>query len=211
MTKLFLFFIATSSVALEPRNPQQEADIALMLNFLREEQGLPITLETVPRRSRFPTAIEFQLMCVPGTFFRHHRDFQVTIYSSDGHFAFSHVTIATVNETLLSENLLLSLPTFVSDYLVNLLAQGGVGENLQNCTVDVLNTLPDINVQFHSGRIVLFGSDIFTHEPDTNSCSARYAISDDERIIVPQLFPDISVSFVENGEMFICEDVGDEI
>jgi hypothetical protein len=57
----------------------------------------------------------------------------------------------------------------------------------------VLNTLPGINIQFDFGRIVLFGSDLFSHDPVTNTCSPRYTVSDNGQFIVPQLFPDMSV------------------
>ena len=169
----------------------------------------PIGFFAVPRRSRYPSLTEFQLMCMPNTLFQHNQSSRVTIESSNGYFAFTDVSIARVTEY--TNDIILAIPTLIHNYLVDSLGRLGVTQDFQNCPRAVLDNLVDLHIRFDNGTIILFGSDLFNHNPSNDSCIPRYMVSEYGSCIYPELFPDVSVAFVENGGMLICESVGDEM
>lgn len=159
--------------------------------------------------TRYITNNEFQLMCMPNTFFVHNQSSRVTIESSNRHFAFTDVSIARVTEY--TNDIILAIPPLIQNYLVDSLGRLGVTPDFQNCPRAVLDNLVDFHIRFDNGTIILFGSDLFNHNPSNDSCIPRYIVSEHGSWIYPELFPDVSVAFVENGGMLICESVGDEM
>lgn len=178
--------------------------VALGMRENRESLNNREQLDSDRNPLRVARTQEFLSRCVSDSVIRQSVSATVGIETSDHLFLFGHIAIAEISASQLPHNVLLSMPSDVHEYFIDLLTNNGVTESFLNCTPSALGDIPALNILLEEGVIVLDGSDLFEHDPSTNTCYPRYAISNGMFHIVPELFPGINVLFDYN-EVYICD------
>jgi hypothetical protein len=148
------------------------------------------------------TMREYLDTCIPDSVFQHTFGSRITGGTTDGRLAFSNVVLH--DELLILENDIASIPIELDNYFRSILESWGVSRQLENCTRESVDAIPDISISFVNGTIIFNSFDFFSLDASRNICSPKYGVNSEtnEFVLLTHSLPEINVLMDDEFVLF---------